>query len=411
MRRLSITQLSLLEAFFTSLVIGLAETYFPAFSLMKGASPIQAGVLVSVPMIFAGVFQWLLLKKFRHLNLSTWVPLAAGVQLFSLFGLTFLSTFETAYPVTWLLVLYSVYWGGYYSAIPAWNRWISDLVSFEDSQKYFSARTRFTQVGIVLGLIVGGLLLKLDKLAWPVEYLFGGIFAVCSLLKFVTYKLFRLHTPSTTAIHFEKSKAIVLLKEHKSFFSRYVLFNFSVYFSAPFVASYLLSTRGLSYENFMWVMVGLFAGKILLTLILSNAKKIVSAQSLLFFGAVASAPLPIFWTYCSNVSMMFGLHFISGLSWACWEVGLSLCFFKSLKPADKIEVISLYYFFSIMTQVLGTLMGAFLLKYVVHQNYETLFLIAGVTRLLFAFGLRNKTFGNELLTGLSKENLASNKLS
>lgn len=396
MRKLSITKLSLIEAVITSLVVGLAETYFPAFSLMKGAGPIEAGLLVSIPLIFAVLFQGVLLKQFRHLHLSTWVPLAAGVQLFALFGLTVLATSEVSNPVFWLMILYSVYWAGYYSAIPAWNRWISDLVSFEESQKYFSARTRFTQFGIVIGLLIGGFLLHFDRLNIPIQYLFSGLFAVCSIFKYLTYKLFRSHPESLATIHFDNKKAIELFRTHRSFFNRYILFNFAVYFSAPFVASYLLSFRKISYESFMWIMVGLFVGKILMTLILSNTKKHLPAFSMLFYGAVASAPLPILWPLCVNVPLMFGLHFVSGFAWACWEVGLSLSFFKNLHPQDKIEVVSIYYFFSVMTQIVGTLVGAFLLKFVVHENYEILFIIAGLCRLLFAMGLRNRTFGAEI---------------
>lgn len=399
MRRLTVTELSLLEAFFTSLVIGLAETYFPAFSLMKGASPIQAGVLVSVPMIFAVVFQWLLLKKFKHLNLSTWVPLAAGIQLLSLFGLTVLSLTTTTIPVVWLLIFYSIYWAGFYSAIPAWNRWISDLVSVENSQKYFASRTRFIQVGILTGLIIGGVLLHFYKMDIAVEYLFAYLFSVCALFKFVTYKLFRKHTESLATIHFEKSKAIDLLKKHKSFFARYTVYNLAVYLSAPFVASYLLTERNLSYENFMWVMIGLFAGKILLTLVLSKIKRTIHPFSLLFYGAVVSAPLPVLWPLCVNVPLMFSLHFLSGVGLACFEMGLALSFFKSLKSEEKIEVISIFYFFNVVTQVLGTLAGAFLLKFVVSEHYETLFLIAGVARLVFAFGLKKSaTFGRVSLS-------------
>ncbi|MBC7467554.1 MAG: MFS transporter [Bdellovibrio sp.] len=388
MRRLTVTELSLLEAFFTSLVIGLAETYFPAFSLMKGASPIQAGVLVSVPMIFAIVFQWLLLKKFRHLNLSTWVPLAAGIQLVSLFGLTVLAVIPTETPVLWLLVFYSAYWAGYYSAIPAWNRWISDLVSVENSQKYFASRTRFIQFGIVTGLVIGGVLLHLYKLDIAVEYLFACLFSVCALFKFITYKLFRKHTESLTSIHFEKSKAQSLLKKHKTFFMRYTVYNLAVYLSAPFVASYLLTKRHLSYEDFMWVMIGLFAGKIFLTLVLSKVKRNMPPFSLLYCGALISAPLPILWPLCINVPLMFSLHFLSGLGLACFEMGLSLSFFKTLEANEKIEMISIFYFFNVITQVLGTLLGAVVLKFLVSENYESLFLIAGAIRLIFAFGLK-----------------------
>ncbi|MFZ3231155.1 MAG: MFS transporter [Pseudobdellovibrio sp.] len=396
MRQMKVTELSLIEAFFTSLVVGLAETYFPAFSLAKGASPIEAGILVSLPMIFAVLFQFVVLRKLKNLPVSTWVPLATGIQVVSLVSLTAFSTFEILNPVIYLLIIYSMYWAGFYSAIPAWNRWVSELVSFEDSQKYFSMRTRVVQVGIVAGLFMGGFLLHFKQLNWPAEYLFASLFAVCASLKFLTFKLFRKQTPSSATIHFDKEKAIALFNKHKTFFIRCAVFNFSVFFSAPFVASYLLSEKKLSYDHFMWVMIGLFAGKILMTLVLSKIRKNVSTSSLLFYGAICSAPLPLLWMYCTTLPLMILLQVVSGTAWACWEVGLSLNFFKHLHEDDKIEVVSIYYLLNVATQVLGTLIGAFILKFIIHENYDMLFVFAGVVRFICAYGVKNQSFGNEI---------------
>ena len=51
---------------------------------MKGASSIEAGVLVSVPLILAVLLQWFFIKKFKNQTVSSWVPAMALVQFSAL---------------------------------------------------------------------------------------------------------------------------------------------------------------------------------------------------------------------------------------------------------------------------------------------------------------------------------------
>ncbi len=386
-------QFSLLEAFFTSLVVGLVETYFAAFSLYKGVSAIEAGVLTSAPLVLAGLLQFLLLKKIKKVSVSRWVPVAALIQFSSLLFLALCSYIQTSYLFGILMTVYSLYWLGHFATQPAWNRWLFDLVSVEKSQYYFSLRTRVTQVGIVLGLILGGYVLNLNILNLEVKNLFLGIFALSSILKFISYRLFKAHPSTTVEINFDFIHAKNLFFKYKSFIKSYSLFNFSVYLSAPYVVSYLLVTRHLTYEQFMWVMAGLFLGKIGTTLLLARRKESISPFKLLIWGGILAAPLPAIWPFCSEVWMLFVLHFISGLAWGSWEVGFSLSFFKNLDIKEKIEMISIFNLIAIITQILGTLLAAFILKFLISENYNLLFIISGIIRLACVSTLRKKSFG------------------
>ena len=386
--------MSLLEAFFTSLVVGLAETYFPAFALMKGASAIEAGVLTSLPLVLAALFHWYLLKKVKNLAVSKWVPYAALIQLFALVVLTLCSAVALSQVFFVLLIVYSIYWLGHYAHQPAWNRWIFDLVSLDKSQSYFSLRTRIVQIGIVLGLILGGYTLNLNIFDLDLKNLFIGLFAISSVLKYISYDLFKKHTPVITEINFDFRHAKNLFFKYLSFFKSYSLFNFSVYLSAPYVVSYLLVARQLSYEQFMWVMAGLFLGKIVTTVAIPRMKQNFSPFKLLLLGGIIAAPLPAFWPFCHEVWMLFLLHLLSGIAWGAWEVGLALCFFKNLNIKEKIEMISIYNLVAILTQIGGTLVAAFVLKFVIHENYSWLFITSGIVRLLCVFALRSKTFGD-----------------
>ena len=394
MNNKSIVRISLLEAFFTSFVVGLAETYFPAFSLMKGASAIEAGVLVSAPLILAVLFQWFLLKKFRHMQVSSWVPLMALVQFAALVLLALGSVSHTNNTFLILMIIYSIYWLGLFASQPAWNRWIFDLISVEQSQYYFSLRTRVVQIGIISGLILGGYGLHLNILALPLEILFLAMFVLSALLKFFSYHLLKQHGSVKAKISMDVIHAKNLLLKYKPFLKSFSLFNLSLFLSASFVVSYLLVERGLTYEQFMWVMAGLFIGKIAMTLIIPRIEENIQPFKLLFFGGLIAAPLPLLWPLCTQVWMLFAVHIISGLAWGAWEVGLSLCFFKNLHITEKMEMVAIYNFVGISTQVIGTLAGAFVLKFLIAENYEVLFVISGVIRLICVLALRKKTFGD-----------------
>ena len=88
---------------------------------------------------------------------------------------------------------------------------------------------------------------------------------------------------------------------------------------------------------------------------------------------------------------MFALHLVSGIAWAFWEVGLSLCFFKNIKDSEKIETISLYNYIGTITQVLGTCFGAMMIYYVFKNVTDYVFILAGIVRLICVLPLRRNT--------------------
>ncbi len=360
---------------------------------MKGASSIEAGVLVSAPLILAVALQWFFIKKFKNLTVSSWVPAMALVQFSALSLLAIGSVIHTGSLFNILLIIYSIYWFGHFASQPAWNRWIFNLISVDQSQYYFSLRTRVLQIGIISGLILGGYGLHLNILKLPIEILFLGMFILSCALKFLSYYLLKQHGVVETKIKLDVIHARNLFLKYKPFLSSFSLFNLSLFLSASYVVSYLLNERKLNFEQFMWVMAGLFIGKVIMTLIIPRIEENIQPFKLLFYGGLVAAPLPVLWPLCSEVWMLFVVHIISGLAWGAWEVGLSLCFFKNLHITEKMEMISIYNLVGILTQVIGTLIGAFVLKFVIHENYDLLFVISGSIRLICVLSLRKKTFG------------------
>lgn len=385
------------EAFFTSLVVGLAETYFIAFSLHLGVSVVESGLLASLPLVLAGVSPFLFHQIFKKFLLSTWVLIGCAIQCFAVALLALLGVLgsSTSYTFTLLLIIFSIYWFGHFSALPSWNKWIAEIVPHDKSHLFFSKRTRMNQVGIVLGLFLGGIALHLEIFKVSTSFLFILLFLISYHLKFIAFYLFYKLPRSKSYYDLSLSKSLHFFKRQKEFFKSYSLFNFTLYLSAPFVSGYLLSVRGLSYINYMVVMAALFLGKIFTTILLEKSKKSWTPHQLYFWGGLLAAPLPAIWPFCQNAVQLSLLHFVSGIGWAAWEVGISLSFFKKIHENEKLEAVTVYNMVGLPTQVLGTIVSAFLLKNIYNNNYSTMFIIAGICRLIFFLPLYFKRLGEE----------------
>lgn len=387
-------KLNLYEAFSSSLVAGLAETYFIAFALEKGATIIESGLLASLPLIFASVTPFIFERLYHKYFNSSWVQLATLIQAISLIclvGVSFISQINIFYI---LLFIYSFYWFGHYSSLPSWNKWISELIPLEKSQKFFAQRTRITQVGVISGMLLGGLSLHLEVLKIPTYLVYVGLFLISFFLKFTSFRFFTLLPKSQTHYNLKISNKINFFKNNIHFFKYYSVFNCSLYLSAPYLTGYLITIRGLDYLSYMFVMGSLFVGKMISSSIFNRMKSEIKPNLLFFWGGLVAAPLPALWPFCPNAYWMSFVHIISGMGWVAWEMGLSLMIFKNIKSEEKIEAVSVYNTIGLPMQVFGTIIGGLLLKYVYDFNYTMMFVVAGAVRLILIQPLRTKKLGH-----------------
>jgi hypothetical protein len=376
------------EAFVTSFTVGLSENYFAAYAVESGQSTLGTGLLISIPLVFAACIQFFVFHKFKSLSVSTVVKNAVLIQCIPLIILSILALLNVHLSFSSLLGIYSVYWTGQFMIQPAWNRWIAELIPPGQAQSYFSLRTRLSQIGIVAGIIIGGLTLHMQLVNISPQRLYFYLFIFGFICKIVSYFLFLEHTEVHIPIRASTEKIFSYFKKHLPFFKSYGLYNFSIFLSSPFVIGYLLNEQKLDYFSFMIVMSTLFIGKIMMSSWLHRKTTDIDPTKLMSYGALCIAPLPLLWPICTQTYQMALLHLISGISWASWEVGLSLCFFKNISAEQKTEVISLYNYVGTFSQILGTCAGALIVYYIFKSNYNLIFILAGIIRLICALPLQ-----------------------
>ncbi|MCK6598383.1 MAG: MFS transporter [Bdellovibrionaceae bacterium] len=391
-------RLSLMDAFFYSLMVGAGETFLPAYAISLGSGQITAGILTSLPLVTGAFLQLFTPKLVQKLgNPKWWVVSSVLVQACAFLPLVFFSSLNKP-DIVFLFLIFTLYWASGFSVNPFWTYWMSQLIPEAEKNKYFSVRAKISQVGLIIGLVAGGLALNYKVEFLPFSSVFGGLFFVaflCRLLSGVvlsrkTYKaewsgvLKEQNFSLKETLNFIRKSS----KERSFLFSLFPFYA-SVFISAPFVNPFMLAQLKMEYSHYMGALVALLIGKFFCSWYLEQRSQKITPYGVFFWGVLLISPGPLMWGVSNGLIYIMMLQFFSGMAWACFEVGIQLILFKKVSLREKIPFVSMYNFFMSLAAIIGTFIGAQSLRWLTlsYDSYINLFLFGGVVRFLTAFPL------------------------
>ena len=388
-------RLSLVDAFLCSLMIGAGETYLPAYSLSIGMGEIFAGILSTLPIVSGAFLQLITPRGLQRVQSHKhWVVASATLQALTFIPLVYFSA--TRAPNFWMLFLIlTLYWGSGFAAGPAWNYWMGRLVQVEEGNKYFARRAQVTQFGVLLGLVLGGIALHNKVEIGPFSSVFTLLFVfafACRLFSsfILSSQYFAPEWRDSPKLGFRASWSVFWRnKSKRQFFLRLVPFQMAVFISSPFVAPYMIAQVHMDYGTYMVAIGLLFVGKIITLSIIDRFKSYMSGSKLFMMGAAMIAPLPAMWAISQDIHFIYVLQFVSGMTWACCEVGLSLIFFKDLRHEEKVPVTTVYNLLNSLAIIVGTFIGGKILSSLGQNlhSYAFVFVAGSGGRLLAAWSL------------------------
>ena len=113
-----------------SVMVGIGETYFPAFVLALGMGEIAAGLIASVPLLVGAILQLISPAAVVWLGSNRrWVITCVALQAASFVPLVAAAVWGHM-PAVGVFAAVSIYWGGGLGAGPAWNTWMETVVPF-----------------------------------------------------------------------------------------------------------------------------------------------------------------------------------------------------------------------------------------------------------------------------------------
>jgi MFS family permease len=357
-----------LDAITFSVMVGVGETYVPAFALAAGLSDVTAALVATLPMLGGALFQLVSPAAVRRLDShKRWVVLCALVQAASFLPLCAAAAGGRIGPPL-LYACAAVYWGFGMATGPAWNTWVGTIVPARLRSRVFARRARWSQAAIFSGLLTGGLVLEQGSASGRPLLAFAGLFAAAAAARALSASfLARTREPRPIPLGgalVSPRSFLASLRDpgHGRLLGFLIAFQFAVHVVAPFITPYMLGPLGLSYAEITALTGAAFLARIAALPALDRAARRLGVRRLLVAGALGIVPLPALWLVSDSFLYLLALQLCAGTVWAAFELAVLLAFFERIPAERRTQVLSMFNLANALAIVGGSAVGSLLTR-------------------------------------------------
>lgn len=371
-----------------SVMVGIGETYFPAFVLALGLGEIASGLIASIPILLGAMLQLISPYAVTWLGSNRrWVVTCGVLQAASFLPLIGGALFGNM-PVVGVFAAVSLYWGAGLAAGPAWNTWMETVVPFRVRAPFFAMRTRLGQAGVLLGFLAGGAALQYGKNGGQLLAAFAGIFAVATICRAVSTRYIHRQT-EPVSIHGEQRNVPLgeLLGRIRDGQSERTLLYFlavqiAVQISGPYFSPFMLGQLKISYLAYVGLLATSFLGKIMALPACGRLAARFGARKLLWIGGIGIVPVSGMWLYAHTYWQLLLIQILGGAMWAAYELAMFLLFFETVRREERTSILTVFNMANAVALVIGALLGGAVLKTLEasRETYLVLFALSSFAR-------------------------------
>jgi MFS family permease len=379
-----------------SVMVGVGESYLPAFALALGHGDVTAGLVATVPMLAGALLQLASPAAVGVLDSHRrWIVLCAALQAIC-FAPLILAALTHEMDLVLLYLVASLYWGLGMSTVPAWTTWASSLVPKRLRPTFFANRARASQLALVLSLVGGGTILQLGKGREAEFEAYAVIFGIALGARGVSASfLYSQREPRSLEVGETSISPAVISKHvrtggHGRLLFFLLTFQMGVSVASPYFTPFMLSELELSYLQFTVLMAAAFAARVLTLPALGRYVRRVGTKKVLWRAGLAISTLPIQWLVSDHFAWLLVLQLLSGTAWAAFELASLLSFFERIPPHGQTSVLTLYNLASASAIVLGSAAGGGLLRFFGEgpMGFAAIFVVSTLARALMLAFLR-----------------------
>jgi MFS family permease len=396
-----------------SVMVGIGETYVPAFALAAGHGEVVAGLVATLPMLAGALFQLVTPAAVRRLrSYRRWVVVCACGQALSFVPLA-IGAAAGRIGLAWLALATVAYWGFGMATGPAWNAWITGLVPAPMRAPFFASRARLAHATLFLAILTGGLLLQWGRSVSAEVLLFSALFASALLARLVSARFLWLQSeaPGQASRHRALPPEAVVRAVRSAGSARVLMYllgmHAAVNVAAPYFTPFMLGPLALSYTEFMTLTAAAFLSRVAVLPLLGRLAHRRGTATLLWWGAVGIVPLPVLWLVSHHFAWLLAVQVCAGAAWAALEFATLLSFFEGIEEGDRASVLTAFNLGSALAIGAGALAGSQLFGAFSGSTgaYAALFAVSTVGRLLMLAVLRG-TRPARHVTGMPLRTLA-----
>ncbi|MCB9915051.1 MAG: MFS transporter [Planctomycetes bacterium] len=389
-------RLSVYEGLCFALMVGLGEVYFVADALRLGASRVEQGLVVALPLFFGSLGPLVALRLLRAFGARKPLVLAASAaQVLALLAIAAADRTGVSSPAS-LIVLASLYNASGQAVGTAWSSWMGELVPAAQRGRYFARRNRVIYAVTCLGILAGGTTLhhlepRAALATAAPSFAFALVFGLAALARVASIGL---HTaiheppyrgptsPRRVARYFVTPRGAEVWR----FLRLVATLQFVVYLASPYFTPFMLGDLGFSYLEFTLVSVWIVVAKVALLPAWGRAVDQLGPRAVLKLDFVLLALIPVPWIWAKGLGWVLLAQGLSGMSWAGYELSAFCLVIEGSYRNVRAHVFALQSVVNGTAQLAGGLLGG-LIATAVGSEVRVLFALSAIGRLAVALAL------------------------
>jgi len=364
-------RLSIAEGSAYAWMVGLGETYVLADAIRLGASRLEQGLVVTLPLFLGALGPLLCLRllarRKRRKGLAVGAIAAQAANLMLLAVADFLQRSSPAL----LIALAAVHQVTGQAVGTAWSSWFGDLVPDAVRGRYFARRNRFVYASIGGGMLAGGFLLqRLEGVPAGIAQGSGGrgfalLFALAALARGTSAVLLALTPEPTFRGVADRSRVRRYLATARGSRAwRVVLLVFAmqlaVYVASPYFTPFVLESLSFSYAELTAANLTVMLAKVAMLPAWGRVIDQLAARSAFALAALLLALVPLPWLWADGPGWALGAYAYSGFAWAGYEVSLFALLLSSSYRHTRPHVFAMHSVLNGAGQLGGSLVGAWI---------------------------------------------------
>jgi len=371
-----------------SVMVGVGESYLPAFVLAMGMGQVAAGLITTIPLLAGAVLQLVSPTAVRYLGSHRrWVVTCAALQAASFVPMA-IAAWLGHLPVVAMFALAAVYWGAGLGTSTSWSTWVGTLVPPRMRTSYFSRRTRFNQVATLVGFLLGGFGLQWGAAHDAALPVFAVLFALAALCRVgSTYFMAQQREPEPIPNgHRRVPMREFFRRFRESGDGRLLVYLLSVQAAAqiagPYFTPFMLRSLQMSYASYVTLIAISFAAKAVTLPAIGALANRFGTRQLLWLGGVGIVPISGLWLISNSFAFLCVVQLLAGITWAAYELAMFLLFFETIRPEERTGMLTNFNFAHSVATAAGSLLGGALLWGLGKQaeTYLLLFALSSVAR-------------------------------
>lgn len=383
--------------------IGVGETYFAAFGVFLGGTPLQIGALATLPPLVGALFQAAGMRLAEQLR-SRRDMIVHAIKLQALVCVP-LGAISFVFGPSWwavsaLILLVTLYHMTIGLIAPVWNSLIGDLVPPTSRGEFFGFRNKWMAMFTFGGVFAAGQFVHMCKQWGITEVGFAVVFAIAGVSRYLSGFIFArvpdesLHVPHESRFTFWQ----FVVRARHSNFVKFVFFvscmNFATALSGPYFAMYMFNDLKFSYQEYMLVVASVVVAQFAVMRswgVLSD--QFGNRQIMKMCGLFVSLN-PILWLLSSNFWFVIFIQLYSGVFWAGFNLAAANFVFDAVSPPKRARCFAYQAIINGVLVCLGSTVGGYMATrlppgasqpfaiFVEESRFLILFVCSGFMRLM-----------------------------